>query len=140
MAIRLTSFLSSIESALLADETVLQGGTWENSRTINYSLGLARCTLGSRRDKASRPLGTILLQSFDLGNGRSCLRANLAWAEADGVAEKVVSIFERPEIDWTSEAAQVAQAWLSGPPALAETTPIGVAAEAAAEPALAVAS
>jgi hypothetical protein len=118
MSIRLSSFLTQVEHGLSADTPVLKGRAWETSRTLNYQTGLARLSLGARPDAHSvEPLGTILLQAFDLADGSSCLKVSLSWAGHEDATDCARSIFERPELDWSAEASRIAATWLAGPPA-----------------------
>ncbi len=114
---RLLSFLTDTEHALVAEAGMAGGGTWEVSRMVNYNQGLARMTL-SERNGAGQPelKGHILLQSFTLADGSICLKANLNWL---GSAEhSVISVYSKPRTNWRAEAGMVASAWLSGPPAV----------------------
>jgi hypothetical protein len=121
MSIRLSSFLSSVERGFQAGNPVLKGGNLETTRTINYHLGLARLTLATKASKsAAESLGSILVQAYDLADGSTCLKVNLSWTKHEDAGECAHSIFEKPAVDWSSEAAQIATAWLAGPPALPE--------------------
>ena len=56
----------------------------------------------------------ILLQSYLLADGSQCLKANLHWA---GSAEtQVIAVYAKPLVNWRTEAASIATAWISGPP------------------------
>ncbi|HVW19627.1 MAG TPA: hypothetical protein VHC86_00285 [Opitutaceae bacterium] len=140
MSLRLTSFLSAIEDALQGDATLRQGGDWDQSRSVNYHLGLARLNLAVRKGQAVQPVGAILVQAYDLAENKVCLKASLTWAGRNDGAEVSYSIYQRPGIDWTAEAAQVATAFQAGPPAAPEKIGLAAVAETATEPALAVAS
>lgn len=131
MAIRLTSFLSGIENSLGAGSAVLKGGSWDNRRTINYPLGLARYILAARTAAGTEVLGSILVQAFDLGHGASCLRASLFWTGKED-SESVHAIYEHDGIDWAAEAAQVAELWLAGPQGASEGVHLEVAEPLAA--------
>lgn len=114
MATRLLSFLSDIEKSLLAELGMLEGPPWETSRTISYHQGLARLTLGQRSAAGLEGRGMILLQSYLLADGSQCLKANLNWA---GSAEtQVIAVYAKPLVNWRTEAASIATAWISGPP------------------------
>jgi hypothetical protein len=116
MPTRLLSLLASIEKALLAETPAPAGGSWDNSRMVNYQSGLARLTLASRSDAGSpRPVGTIFLQSFDLADGSFCLKANICWTDGPGISEVVHAIYEKPGMDWDQEARQIAAKWIAGP-------------------------
>jgi hypothetical protein len=128
MSIRLSSFLSHVERGLAADDPMLKGGTWDTSRTLNYHSGLARLALGARPDAHSvEPLGAILLQAFDLADGSSCLKVSLSWAGHADAGESIRSIFEKPAVDWSAEASQIAATWLAGPPAGSEIAKLHIA-------------
>ena len=82
---RLLSFFSDIERSLEADQPSSPEGTWQNSRTVNYTLGLARLELGLRPQGGKiEPKGTILLQGYQLADESPCLKAALSWAGAEG--------------------------------------------------------
>jgi hypothetical protein len=133
MSIRLSSFLTQVERGFQADDAILKGGTWDTSRTMNYHTGLARLALGVRTGQSSaEPIGTILLQAFDLADGSSCLKVNLSWTDHDEATQCVRSIFESPAIDWAAEASQIASTWLAGPPAGAEIAKLSLAEPAEA--------
>lgn len=118
MATRLLSFLSDIEKALLAELGMLEGPPWETGRAVSYHQGLARLTLGQRTARGLEGRGLILLQSYLLADGSQCLKANLNWA---GSAEtQVIAVYAKPQVNWRTEAASIATAWVSGPPAAAE--------------------
>ena len=124
---RLLSFFSDIERSLEADQPSSPEGTWQNSRTVNYTLGLARLELGLRPQGGKiEPKGTILLQGYQLADESPCLKAALSWAGAEGTVTR--SIFARPDINWTSEARKIAAEWLGGAPA--ETDRPSIAEEA----------
>jgi len=109
---RLLSFLTAIERSLSIDEPSPRAGTWDNTRTINYHQRLARLTLSAKEGGASAPLGTILLQSFGLADGSTCLKSFLRWK--DNPVEVVHAIYEKPETNWEAEARAVAAIWLNG--------------------------
>lgn len=119
MHTRLLSFLTDFQNALLADDPApADGGTWECGRMVNYQLGLARLTLavclpsGGREDR-----GTVMIQSYALADGTSCLKAMLGWAGRKDT--RGLPIYAKPDVDWRREARQVAAEWMAGPPALA---------------------
>jgi len=133
MSIRLSSFLTHVERGFQADDAILKGGSWDTSRTLNYHTGLARLALGVRAGQnAAAPLGTILLQAFDLADGSSCLKVSLTWTDHEEATECVRSIFEKPAVDWTAEASQIAATWLAGPPAGSEIAKLHLAEPAEA--------
>jgi hypothetical protein len=119
MSTRLLTFLSDIERSLAADEPSPNGGSWSNSRSISYHLGLARLSLASRSaEGANTPMGEVLVHSSNLADGSTCFKATLRWAGADTTS--IESIFEKPNTEWRSSARQVAAIWLGGAPAVAE--------------------
>ena len=129
---RLLCFFSDIERALLADDPAPNDGVWETTRTVNYSLDLARLALNVRLgDHTALPRGVINLQGFTLADGTSCLKAALSWAGSS--AEVMQSIYTKPGINWTSEARRVAALWMAGPPAVAVPEPMPVAGADAAD-------
>jgi hypothetical protein len=120
MTMRLLSFLSTIEKTLQADDPSPKDGVWENHRTINFQLGLARLSLGSRRDHAGvQPVGAIMVQSFALADGSLCLKASLSW-EGQVTEETVHSVYAEPQVDWIAAARRIAAAWMAGPPVAAK--------------------
>jgi len=113
MSPRLLSFLTDIERALLTEEPAPQGAVWENVRTINYHHGLARLALAARSSPNHiQPLGSILLQSYTLADGKICLKAFLSWTGSQTAS--VHAIYERPDSAWTTEARRVSSEWLAG--------------------------
>ena len=115
---RLLSFLSDIEKALIAESPVVEGGAWETNRMVNFHHGLARLTLTARPgNELPSPGGTIFLQAFVLANGCLCLKANLNWKGSD--AFPVLAVYSTPTLNWKLEASKIASAWLEGPPAQA---------------------
>jgi len=115
---RLLSFLSDIEKALIAESPVVDGGAWESTRMVNFYQGMARLSL-TPRAAADLPFppGSIFLQSFVLADGSMCLKANLTWKGSD--AFPIISVYSTPTLNWKLEASRIAMAWLEGPPALA---------------------
>lgn len=115
---RLLSFLSDIEKALIAESPMVDGGAWESTRMVNFYQGMARLSL-TPRAAADLPLppGSIFLQSFVLADGSMCLKANLTWKGSD--AFPIISVYSTPTLNWKLEASRIAAAWLEGPPALA---------------------
>ncbi len=117
MQTRLLAFLADTQRFICAERPEPRpNSSWEASRSVNYGQGLARLSLGAR-DFAGNvtPLGSVLVQSFKLADGTPCLKAHLAWPESD--ANITHPIFSKPHLEWANEAAQLASAWLSGPPA-----------------------
>jgi hypothetical protein len=116
MSNRLVSFLSTIERSFHSSAPA--EGSWANLRTINYQLGLARLTLGTRQGQEPiRLRGSILLEAFKLADGSPCVKANLSWSDQPGATGFIHAIYPKPETDWDAEAQQVASTWLSGAPA-----------------------
>lgn len=114
---RLLSFLSDFERSLQADDPSPEDGTWQASRAVNYRSGLARLQLSVRLpDQATKPRGSVLLQSYKLADGSACLKAQLAWAGSEPTV--LHSIFAKPGCDWKSEARRLAAKWMAGPPAI----------------------
>lgn len=119
MHTRLLSFLTDVEHALAADDPSPSEGTWDNARTLNYHLGLARLSLGVRTGTGHKELrGNILLQSYQLADGTSCLKAALSWTGSEATVYR--PIYSKPDINWTSEARKIGAEWMAGPPAKAE--------------------
>lgn len=118
---RLLSFLSDIERAVIAESPAVDGGAWETSRMVNFQHGLARLTL-TPRASADLPLpgGAVFLQAFVLADGSLCLKASLNWKGSD--AFPVIAVYSTPTMNWKLEAAKIASAWLEGPPAHASVT------------------
>ncbi len=115
---RLLSFLSDIEKALIAEAPAVDGGGWESNRMVNFCQGMARLSLAPRSSAdLPFPPGSIFLQSFVLADGSMCLKANLTWKGSD--AFPVISVYSTPTLNWKLEASRIAKAWLEGPPALA---------------------
>ncbi len=124
MASRLLSFLTDIEKSLLAELAMLDGSPWETSRVVSYHQGLARMTLGQRMPKGTENKGTIFLQSYLLADGSQCLKASLTWV---GCTEtQVIAVYAKPQVNWRTEAAAIAAAWTSGPPASEEAVEAAV--------------
>jgi hypothetical protein len=115
---RLLSFLSDIERALVAESPVVEGGAWETSRMINFHHGLARLTL-KPRPSADLPLpgGAIFLQAFSLADGSLCLKASLSWKGSEALP--VIAVYSTPTLNWKLEASRIASTWMEGPPAQA---------------------
>lgn len=113
---RLLSFLSDIEKAVVAESPAVDGGAWEATRMVNFEKGLGRLTL-TPRSPADLPLpgGTIFLQAFSLADGSQCLKATLSWKDTETTSS--VAVYTTPTLNWTLEASRIASAWLEGPPA-----------------------
>lgn len=113
---RLLSFLSDIERALLAESPAVDGGAWETNRIVNFHHGLARLTL-TPRPAADLPFppGAIFLQAFSLADGSQCLKASLNWKGSESFP--VIAVYSTPTTNWKLEASRISSAWLEGPPA-----------------------
>lgn len=109
---RLLSFLSDIEKALLAESPAIDGGAWETTRMVNFHHGLARLTL-SPRPGNDFPSGAIFLQAFSLADGSLCLKASLNWK--DSGCFPVLAVYSTPHLNWKLEASRIASTWLEGP-------------------------
>jgi hypothetical protein len=109
---RLLSFLSEIEKALLAESPALDGGAWETTRMVNFHHGLARLTLTPRagNDLAG---GAVFLQGFALADGSVCLKASFNWQGSD--ESPVLAVYSTPRLNWKLEASRIAGTWLEGP-------------------------
>jgi len=109
---RLLSFLSEIEKALLAESPAIDGGAWETTRMVNFHHGLARLTL-SPREGNEFPSGAIFLQAFSLADGSLCLKASLNWKGSESYP--VLAVYSTPQSNWKLEASRIASFWLEGP-------------------------
>jgi hypothetical protein len=109
---RLLSFLSEIEKALVAETPEVDGGAWETNRMVNFHQGLARLTLAARPGN-DFPGGTIFLQAFELSDGSQSLKASLNWDGADSFP--ILSVYSTPRTNWKLEASRIASTWLEGP-------------------------
>ena len=114
---RLLSFISDIERALIAESPVVDGGAWEVQRMVNFQHGLARLTLKARRRGTELPAigGAIFVQAFVLADGSLCLKASLNWTGT--TALPIIAVYATPALNWKLEASRIASAWLEGPPA-----------------------
>lgn len=120
MHTRLISFLTDIENAMAADDPSPSEGSWVNSRTANYNLGLARLLIGVRLPEGKlESRGAVMLQSYQLADGSICLKATLTWTGSE--SKTTQSIYAKPSTNWSSEARKVAAEWMAGAPAVAET-------------------
>ena len=120
---RLLSFLSDIERAVVAESPAAEGGVWETARMVNFHHGLARLTL-TPRSGTENPFvgGVILLQAFSLADGSLCLKATLNWNATESTS--VIPVYSTPTLNWKLEASRIASAWLEGVPATATMTPV----------------
>jgi hypothetical protein len=120
---RLLSFLSDIERAVIAESPAVDGGVWESSRMVNFHNGLARLTL-TPKPTTDIPLvqGTIFLQAFALADGSQCLKATLSWKDSN--AARTIAVYSTPNSNWKLEASRIAAQWLEGPPPEAIVEPV----------------
>ena len=109
---RLLSFLSEIEKAVVAESPVIDGGAWEAIRMVNFHQGLARLTLNPRPENEF-PSGAIFIQAFHLGDGSLSIKASLSWQGSD--ASPVLCVYSTPRLNWKLEASRIASTWLEGP-------------------------
>ena len=121
---RLLSFLTDIEKALIAESPVIEGGAWDSQRMVNFHLNLARLTLTPRPGAEEiSPGGTIFVQAFSLADGSLCLKASLNWTGSD--ACPVVAVYSTPNLNWKLESSRIASMWLEGPPAGSTSSELG---------------
>lgn len=135
---RLLSFLTEIEKALLAESPMVEGGAWNLTRMVNFHSHLARLSL-TGRPGAELPVtgGTIFLQSFALADGSLCLKATLNWRDSE--AQSVIPVYAVPSLNWKLAASSIAMAFLEGPAATASITTLHSEAESPLESLVAVA-
>ncbi len=121
IGMRLLSFLSDIERAIVAESPVVDGGAWESSRMVNFEQGLARLTL-TPRSPADLPLpgGAIFLQAFALADGSLCLKATLSWNDSQVTTS--LAVYSTPSLKWKVEASRIATTFLDGPPPAGKST------------------
>lgn len=113
---RLLSFLTDIEKAIVAESPVIDGGAWESMRMVNFEKGLGRVTLTPRSpSELPLPGGAIFLQAFSLADGSECLKATLSWQ--DTAVTSIIAVYSKPTLNWKLEASRIASQWLEGPPA-----------------------
>jgi hypothetical protein len=124
MQTRLLAFLSDTEKAIRAQKPEPRPGeAWDTSRTVNYSLGLARLMIGFRDAAGSfTQMGGVLLQSFQLADGSLCLKALLTWKGSE--SEVSHPVYEKPELEWEPEAGRLAAVWVEGPQASGRLTAV----------------
>ena len=102
------SFLSEVEDQIRRlNPGAISGAT---SRAVDFRQGLARLELGTEGD-------TVLVQCFELADGRDCLKAIVHWAGSNETRE--VSVYPN-EVNrgtvWKQSAARLAEIWLDGAP------------------------
>jgi hypothetical protein len=136
---RLLSFLSEIERALLSESPVVDGGAWESARMVNFHSNLARLSLTARAG-AELPVngGSIFLQSFALADGSLCLKATMTWRDSE--AQTVIPVYDVPGLNWKLAASRIASTFLEGPTSASISTMTPASAENQLEPLTAVAS
>jgi hypothetical protein len=116
MNIRLLSFLSDFQNAILADNPAMDDAHWDMQRTVNYQLGLARLKLSlGIPGQPPQQAGEIMLQGFSLADGVSCVKAVLRWSNSSMKVNRAV--YERADTDWKREARKMAADWNAGAPA-----------------------
>ncbi len=121
---RLLSFLSDIERALIAESPMVEGGAWTTSRMVNFHQGLARLTLVARPGvELPNNGGTVFVQAFVLADGSQCLKASLNWKGSDALP--TIAVYTTPTTNWKLEASRIASAWLEGPPAVSPVAELG---------------
>lgn len=117
---RLLSFLTDIEKAIVAESPMIDGGAWESMRMVNFEQGLARVSLTPRApEELPLPGGAILLQAFALADGSQCLKATLSWK--DSTVTSTIAVYSTPSLNWKLEASRIATLWMEGPPAASTT-------------------
>ena len=106
IAPRLLSLLTLIEECLVnQDADVIK--TKGCQRLVNFHKGICRLTFAQNA-------GAIVLQSFVLADGQSCLKAVLSWQGSSQVAYE--SVYPQGKFDWLTAADRIASAWVAGPP------------------------
>jgi hypothetical protein len=106
IAPRLLSLLTLIEECLVnqdADVIKKKG----SQRLVNFHKGLCRLTFAENA-------GAIVLQSYVLADGQSCLKAVLSWQGSSQITYE--SVYPQGNFDWLTAADRIATAWVSGPP------------------------
>ncbi len=112
MSVRLLSLLNVAENAILASASLTDGQRLEASRIVDYQKGLARMNLRVRGLNGPEERGYIQLQQFTFSDGRTCIKAFLAWTPSD--RQVTLDIFGSTGTSWDAEANRVAEAWLDG--------------------------
>lgn len=121
-SMRLLSFLTEIEKAVVAESPVIDDGAWETTRIVNFHHGLARLTLTPRPGN-DFPGGSIFIQAFLLADGSQSLKAVLDWSTSTFAT--VANVYSTPQMNWKLEASRIASSWLEGP----KDVPAGIEAE-----------
>lgn len=122
MAPRLLSFLSLVETALIAN-----GSTSLNTppqRAVNFHKGIARLTFADGS-------GTLQLQSFVLADGQTCVKVAMVWAGNPYVG--LEAVYPQGNFNWATAAEKVAAVWMAGPrqPAAAPIDSLAAPAQSA---------
>ena len=138
LEMRLLSFITEIERALIAESPAIEGGAWNSLRLVNFQQQLARVTL-TANPSAELPItgGSVFVQCFTLADGSICLKASLNWNGSE--ASTTIAVYDTPGLNWKLEASRVASAFLEGPREVAHTTAHSMS-EAPLSPLVAVAS
>lgn len=102
------SFLSQVEDTIRAlNPTALSGQT---ARAIDFRQGLARLQLTAKGD-------VVVVQCFELADGRDCLKAVVHWADSEECRELSVYPNEGNRLTiWQQSAQKLAELWLDGAP------------------------
>ncbi len=102
------SFLSQVEDSIRAlNPTALPGQT---ARAIDFRQGLARLQLTEQGD-------VVVVQCFELADGRDCLKAVVHWADSEEYRELSVYPNETNRLTiWQQSALKLAELWLDGAP------------------------
>jgi hypothetical protein len=114
MSVRLLSLLNAAGNAIQANASLADGQRLETARIVDYQKGLARMNLHVRGINGPEERGHIQLQQFTFSDGRTCIKAFLAWSACDRQA--ALDIFGSEDTNWDAEAGRVAEAWLDGRP------------------------
>jgi len=118
---RLLSFLTDIERAILMEANAAENTVWESARMVNFQTGIARLTLTLRPDaEPGMPQGVIVVQHFGLADGSFCIKTHLSWSGSN--TPTIVSVYDTPTLNWKLESARIASTWLNGPPPEATAT------------------
>jgi hypothetical protein len=113
---QLLSFLTEIGDALIKQSVSDMGPTWDITRMVNYHHGLGRLTLTPPAGADPTQMrGTVFLQTYRLADSSLCLKANLSWQGSEQFS--TITVYAKPGLKWRTETAQIASAWLAGPPA-----------------------
>ena len=105
------SFLTDIEALIRKSEA--SALPQETVRSIDFRRGLARLQLTPEGDE-------VLVQCFELADGRDCLKAVVRWSESEVQRELAVYPTETNRATvWRESAQRVARLWLEGAPAVA---------------------